>query len=227
MSIIEINIFMKTALIVGGGSKWGAVLTNRLAKAGYKIDLITSTGIQNKKVTNHLIDWWACDERTVDSILENLSADHYDLIFFNQNSGGGPNDTAFAPGDIFPIEFWNKANWINCQLTYYIIKKLSLKINNTTKIGWMLTGLIDSIKRDHWQYAGYASVKATNVYMMRAFSQYHDGIFFAIQPLWFPEADQRKDANRVINVIEKITLEDSGRIFMKDGSEWERFKPAD
>lgn len=218
---------MKRALILGGGSKWGAIFTNMLAKKGYTIDLITSTGINNKNVINHKIDWWSTNEGTIDKIVANLSADHYDIIFFNQNSGGGPNDIAFAPGDIFPIDFWNKANWINSQLPYYLIKKLSLKINNNTKIGWMLTGLIDGIKRETWQYAGYASVKATNVYLMRGFAQYHDGVFFAIQPIWFPEGSERKDASRIISVIEKLTIEDSGKILMKDGSEWDRFKPVD
>lgn len=218
---------MKQALILGGGSKWGAHLTNRLVKNGYKIDLITSTGLEKKNVTNHKIDWWASNERTIDSIVSNLNSDHYDLIFFNHNSGGGPNDTAFAPGDIFPIDFWNKANWINCQLPYYLIKKLSNKINNTTKIGWMITGLIDSRSSSTFKYAGYASVKASNIHIMRGFSQYHDGIFFAIQPIWFPEDDQRKDASRIVSVIENLTVEDNGKILMKDGSEWEIMKPVD
>ena len=215
----------KTALLVGCGSKWGAVFTDELLKKNYEIDLITSTGIENTGITNHLIDWWNSDTKIIDKIIENLKTTHYDLIFFNQNSGGGLDEHFFTSDENFPIDHWNKSTWMNCQLTYYIVKKLSAKIQENTKIGWMLTGLIDSTDSNFWQYAGYASVKATNLYIMRGFAKFCTGIFFGMQPIWFPAGDEIKDAINIIDMIENLTTTDSGKILTKEGTEWQSFCP--
>lgn len=211
---------MKNALILGGGSKWGSTFTKTLVNSNYNVDLITSTGIDHPQITNFKIDWNTIDQREIDVITEQLSKKQFDLIFFNQNSGGGPNDVSYQPGDIFPIDHWHKANWINCLINYYIIKKLSYSITKNTKIGWMLTGLIDGKDPQMWKYAGYASVKSTNVHIMRGFSKYHHGVFFAIQPYWFPEKEFQKDATSILRVIENLKKQDNGYIYLKDGSRW-------
>lgn len=216
-----INSFMKQALILGGGSKWGASLTKTLSQQGYFIDLITSNGIIDANIQNHKVDWNTITISDCDHIIDNLDDKKYDIIFFNQNSGGGPNDIAYVPGGMnFPIEHWNRANWINSQITYYFIRRLANKIGTHTKIGWMLTGLIDGKDPEMWKYAGYASVKSTNVHIMRGFAKYHHGIFFAIQPSWFPEEDFEKDANSILNTIQGLSIKDTGSIFTKEGENW-------
>jgi len=222
---IEEKNMNKTALLVGCGSKWGAVLSQELIRKNYNIDLITSTGIENPKITNYKIDWWNSDTETIDKIVDNLKTSSYDLIFFNQNSGGGLSEHFFSSEENFPIDHWNKSTWINCQLTYYIVKKLSDKIKENTKIGWMLTGLIDSTDSNFWQYVGYASVKATNLYIMRGFAKFNTGIFFGIQPIWFPAGHEIKDAINIIDIIENLTSADSGKILTKEGTEWQSFCP--
>jgi hypothetical protein len=55
---------------------------------------------------------------------------------------------------------------------------------------------------------------------MRGFSEFHKGIFFAINPIWFPVEDYKKDAQSIEAVVDKLTKEDSGKSFNKDGSFW-------
>lgn len=207
----------KTALLFGCGSKWGSSFAQHLIKNGYQIDLVSSTGIDLPQVNNLKIDWISSNEHIIKTLIPKKS---YDIIFFNQNSGGGPGADDFSPKRNFPIDHWNMHLWINCQLPYVVIKHLSDHIDEQTKIGWMLTGLIVGNDKELYQYAGYASLKSTNLHIMRGFSQYHKGIFFAMNPLWFPVEEYAKDSAQILKVIEKIDKKDSGKSFNKDGSVW-------
>jgi hypothetical protein len=207
----------KKALLFGCGSKWGLWFTKHLADSGYHVNLVSSSDVDYPNVTNHKINWIQSNEK---SIKELVVKEEYDLIFFNQNSGGGPGGEDFSLTKDFPIEHWNLHLWINCQLPYTVIKHLGDSISSHTKIGWMLTGLISGNDSSLYQYAGYASLKSTNLHIMRGFSQYHPGIFFAINPIWFPESDYKKDAVQIVKVIEHLSETDSGKSFMKDGSIW-------
>ena len=84
----------------------------------------------------------------------------------------------------------------------------------------MLTGLIVGNDTSRYQYAGYASIKSTNLHIMRGFSQFHKGIFFAINPSWFPVEDYKKDAEQISSIIERLESKDNGKSFMKTGVEW-------
>jgi hypothetical protein len=205
---------MKTALLVGCGSKWGAEFTKHLSDRGYQIDLLSGSDFSYPNVTAIRINWF---ELTVDKIKELVPKKNYDLIFFNQNSGGSPNDHYLKPGNELDVGQWNYHNWINVQLPYYLVKHLA---TTTTKVGWMLTGLIAGHDANMFQYAGYATVKSANLHIMRGFSQFHPGVFFAINPLWFPLEDYAKDAEQITSVIESLKLTDSGKTFNKNGSEW-------
>ena len=211
-------------LLVGAGSKWGSLFTKYLAEQGCIIDLVTGTGVDYDNVINHKVNWNTLSLQDLDVIAANLSQDSYDLIFFNQNSGGGPNDQYFSPGLDASLEGWSKSFWLDCQMPYYLIKKLKTKINETTRIGWMLTGLINSEQSEQWKYGGYASAKTTNLHLMRSFSQYNTGIYFCLQPIWFPPGEEIKDCIMIYDTIKNLTVDDNGRIIMKDGSDWQYFK---
>lgn len=211
-------------LLLGAGSKWGKIFTEYLAGQGCKIDLITGTGIDFDNVSNHRIDWNTLTVNDLETIVGNLSQDTYDLVFFNHNSGGGPNDQYFSPELDISIEGWTRNFWIDCQLPYYLIKKIGSKIKNSTKIGWMLTGLINSEQSEQWKYGGYASAKTTNLHLMRSFSQYNKGIYFCLQPIWFPPGEEVKDCESIYRVIKNLSITDNGRIIMKDGTDWNYFK---
>jgi hypothetical protein len=211
-------------LLVGAGSKWGATFTDYLSRQDCKIDLITSTGINDQNVTNHKVDWNTLSITDLDTIVANLSQETYDMVFFNQNSGGGPNDRYFSPGLDASLEGWSKSFWIDCQMPYYFIKRLKSKITESTRIGWMLTGLINSEQSEQWKYGGYAAAKTANLHLMRSFSQYNTGIYFCLQPIWFPPGEEAKDCASIYNVIKNLSIKDNGRVVMKNGSDWEYFR---
>jgi hypothetical protein len=208
---------IKKALLFGCGSKWGLEFTKYLADQGYQIELVSSSNVEYPNVTTHKIDWLTSNETNIKTLVPKLE---YDLIFFNQNSGGGPGGEELGTERTFSIDHWNLHLWINCQLPYVIIKHLSSHITKHTKIGWMLTGLITGNDSSLYQYAGYASLKSTNLHIMRGFSQFHPGIFFAINPIWFPIEDYTKDAIQISKVIDNLKIADTGKSFMKNGNSW-------
>ncbi len=207
----------KKALLFGCGSKWGLEFTKHLADSGYEVNLVSSSNVDYPNVKTLNINWVMSNETCVKEL---LIKEEYDLIFFNQNSGGGPGGDDFSSARTYSIDHWNIHNWINCQLPYTVIKHLSSTITEKTKIGWMLTGLIIGNDTDLYQYAGYASIKSTNLHLMRGFSKFHKGTFFAINPIWFPVEDYKKDAKQISSIIERLETTDTGKAFMKDGSFW-------
>ena len=207
----------KKALLFGCGSKWGLEFTKYLADNGYQVNLVSSSIVNYPNVKTLNINWVTSNETCIKEL---LVKEEYDLIFFNQNSGGGPGGDHFSPLRDYSIDHWNIHNWINCQLPYTVIKHLSSTITEKTKIGWMLTGLIVGNDTSRYQYAGYASIKSTNLHIMRGFSQFHKGIFFAINPSWFPVEDYKKDAEQISSIIERLESKDNGKSFMKTGVEW-------
>lgn len=211
-------------LLLGAGSKWGAIFTKFLSSQGCYIDLVTSTGIEDQNVVNHKIDWNTLSINDLDLIVRNLSKEKYDLVFFNQNSGGGPNDKCFSPEMEAPLDGWVKNLWIDCQMPYYLIKRLTDKIHENTKIGWMLTGLINSEESEQYKYGGYASAKTMNLHLMRNFSQFNKGIYFCLQPIWFPPDEELTDCQNIYETIKTMSSKDNGKILLKTGREWEYFR---
>lgn len=205
-------------LILGAGSKWGQHFTQQILSEGHTVDLITSSSVPN--ANNIRVDWNQLTLEEISLILTPLKGKQYDIIFFNQNSGGAPNDVWFEPTNTFPLEAWSKSVWLDCQLPYYVIKVLTNSIHKNTKVGWMLTGLIDGKEKDKWKYAGYASNKNSNVHIMRGFSQFHPGIFFCINPSWFPPGQEKKDAAVIFQSIKNLTTNHNGKVLNKDGTEW-------
>jgi hypothetical protein len=209
---------MKKALLLGCGSKWGASFTKHLSDIGYQVDLLTGSNFEYPNVNVIKINWHESNLEQLQTLIDNSVT--YDLIFFNQNAGGSVGEYWFIPGNEYSIDSWNRNMWIDCQLPYCLIKHLSQSITDDTKIGWMMTGLIIGNNPEYFKHAGYASHKATNLYIMRGFSQNHLGIFFALNPLWFPLEDYVKDSEQIHKVISTLKKTDSGKSFNKDGTEW-------
>ena len=209
---------MKKALLIGCGSKWGASFTKHLADIEYQVDLLTSSDFEYANVNTLKVNWFELNLDQLKTLIDNTVT--YDLIFFNQNAKGSVSDFWFLPGNDMPVDNWNRSMWNDCQLPYYLIKHLSSSITDDTKIGWMMTGLIVGNNPEYFKHAGYASHKSTNLHIMRGFSQNHDGIFFALNPFWFPIEDYVKDSEQIHKVISGLKKIDSGKSFNKDGTEW-------
>lgn len=213
------------ALLIGAGSKWGGEFTNFLLSKNYKIDLVTGSNLEERlNLTIHKINWKTFSSRDMDVLAGNLSQENYDLIFFNQNSQSYPNEQTFSPDRDISIEDWSRGFWIDCQMPYYLIKKIKNKIQKDTKIGWMLTGLITSQQSEYWKYGGYTSNKNTNLHLMRNFSQYHPGIFFCIDPMGLNPINFQEDCENIFKVIQDINEDDNGKVLIKDGKESNFYK---
>jgi len=211
------------ALLIGTGSKWGEYFTNLLANThNYNIDLITSSDYPStENVTCHKVNWYSLDLPMVQSIIPSLRIDPYDIVFFNQNTGGPFGESGFRRGTMTGLADFNQHLFVNCYLPYILIKELTDYITPNTKICWMLTGLIDGKDPDLWQYSGYGAVKSFNVHMLKGFANSHPGIFTGINPFWFPEGQEQNDAELIYNLIQSLTAESNGRMYFKDKREWE------
>lgn len=209
---------MQNALIFGGGSKWGAEFVRLLSKKNYAVDLITGSDFTGNHVNTFKISWFDLNHNKIKEIIDSNKS--YDLIFFNQNSGGAPNDHFLNPGNEIDINSWNYNFWLDCQLPYFVIHHLSKSINSETKIGWMLTGLITNQEKKLFQYSGYSGNKSFNLHILRGFSQFHQGIFFGINPWSLSAENYEKDSKNILSIIESIENKDNGKTFNKDGSYW-------
>lgn len=215
---------MKKALLLGTGSKWGKSFSEQLLAEGFHLDIISGTKVvaQNAESFNLIqVDWQ--NFRAPDDIyplLDQLKFGPYDLIFFNHNAPGAPDEWEFQ--NEIQIAQWSHSFWLNCQLPALLIDKLSQKnlIQNDTRIGWMLTGLINGQSPDFWRHAGYASCKYTNMAMLQGFSKYRKGIYFGVQPGSFSPENYRDDSLKILKLISQLTQAESGLCFNKDGSSW-------
>lgn len=197
------------ALIVGGGSKFGEALAE-LASSDYEVHVITGSDSDAEKVIK--VEWHSC---TLDDVIPYIDKD-YDLIVFNQNGGGGPNDGAFDDYT-HPIEHWNQANFTDMQLPYYILKHIKLK--ESMNVCWMLTPAACDIRlRKHIpQYGGYAGLKANNYHLMFSFAEKCKGNYYGFVPTHFGEEGVDLFALMMYNVIRNLEPEKSGKLINEHG----------
>ena len=198
------------ALVVGGGSKFGEALADLMSN-DYEVHVVTGSDTVADRVIK--VVWHSC---TLDDVIPKIDRD-YDLIIFNQNSGGGPNDHAF---DLYtkPIEHWNQANFTDMQLPYYIVRNMKLK--EDTKICWMLTSAAVDIRlrKGIPQYGGYAGLKANNYHLMYSFAHKCISNFYGLMPRnHYEEKDVDLFALKMYSVICNLKPEHSGGIIDEYG----------
>lgn len=211
----------KRVLITGGGSKFGFELSSRFAEIGFEVDIISSTDVIHDNINSVKVDWSVINEQTLKKSIDSFSnVKFYDIIIFNHNTGGGPNETMFLPYVDYSIEEWTYHYFINCQIPFIILKYINKKIKPDTKIVWMISGLVDGKWDEGWKYSGYASFKSTNVHLMRGFSKYFPGIFLGMNPGHLEVHNYEGDSSIVRDTIINTKYEDSGKILYKTGHEW-------
>lgn len=206
-------------LIVGGGSKWGLIFTKYIKDQGHHVDLITSKMLPIPGVDSYRVSWNKLDVDSIKKIADEINSKQfeYDIIFFNHNSYTGVNENIFKNNNILPdLNSWNQAYFNHCQMPVLLLKLISDRIRPDTKIGWMITGMVNRRQPEQFQHGLYASAKYTNQSIMRLFNLHqHKGIFFVIDPLWFEPGGEMRDARSILNVINKI--DEGGHCWSKDG----------
>lgn len=211
---------MKQCLITGGGSKFGAKITEELLLQGYHVHLITSNPSPWQDRSNiSVIDvnWKTLQLNDVRKCIPKTQ--HLDLIFFNHNASA-LNHNKFKKSTIQNFQDWQNSYFVACQFPFYLIHSLQKQIDSATKIGWMLSELIAFPIEDQIGYADYIGNKFTNACIMKSFSLNFPACFFGIHPDGGLNDKTIFDnkAQDIVQLIQHKTLTElNGNIFSTQG----------
>jgi hypothetical protein len=211
---------MKQCLITGGGSKFGAKLTELLIQYGYHVHLITSNPgpwQDRPGVAVIPVDWKLLTAKNIRDCVP--AVPYLDLVFFNHNASA-LSQNKFQPATLQNLQHWQHSYFVACQFPFYLIHALGHRITPETKIGWMLSELITKPVDSEIGYADYIGNKFTNACIMRSFALNFPAGFFGMHPdggLNDPLAVDIKARDIVQLITEKTTAELNGNIFNTQG----------
>lgn len=217
---------MKNCLLVGGGSKFGRYLTQALVNAGYNVYLITGSASQPQtNVYEIQVNWGLLTISDLGPIVAKLP--ELDLIFFNHNSSS-LSANMFKPNKMQSFKHWQHSYFVACQMPFYLVHLLNKKINDATKIGWMVSQLIINPLDHEVGYADYIGNKFTNACIMRAFSNEHSSCFFGIHPDGINAEDIVENETKAADMVKLIDSNTvnflNGNIFSAQGQRLELWK---
>ena len=209
---------MKTALLVGCGSKFGLRMLKELLDNNWVIYSIAGSEIlPHENLHQLIVNWSTCNQATIEKFLNGLP--ELDLVFFNQNSTS-LTDTSFkslSKLDALKLEkHWVQSYFISCILPYHIIQ--NTKLSASTKVIWMLSSYI--YFHAEIRYADYLGDKFQNYIIMKNFSQTERACFMGINP---GNLDNEINLKNILNLLEKPSLELNGKVMYVDGIEDKNF----
>jgi len=218
---------MKTALLIGCGSKFGLTLLKNLLDQNWTIYSIsgTSVDIQSHNLYQKIVDWDNFNVGIIEKFLKNCPK--MDLIFFNQNSSALDKDY-FTKNYYSTLELWkqektwSQSYFVSCILPFHIIHSLGDRCDNNTKVGWMLSTYI--YNHTNISNADYIGNKYQNYLIMKNFSQVHPSCFIGINPDTLSETGTIDNIKKLITFIENATTVISGKVIKFDASEDDNFQ---
>jgi NAD(P)-dependent dehydrogenase (short-subunit alcohol dehydrogenase family) len=209
---------MKTCLITGGGSKFGALITKQLIEHNYHVYLVTSNPdpwLHNPKVTTIAVDWKTLQLKDIRNCTPPVG--HIDLVFFNHNASA-LSSAKFNKSTMQNFADWQQSYFVACQFPFYLVHALGNRINLDTKIGWMLSELIATPVTSQIGYADYIGNKFTNACIMKSFALNFPACFFGIHPDGGLNQQVDKKSQDIVQLIDyKTTSELNGNIFSTQG----------
>lgn len=209
---------MKQCILTGGGSKFGALLTEEFINAGYYVHLITSNGERykdNKQINVIDVDWNSLNMLSLRKCIPDVS--HIDVLFFNHNASSLTN-SKFLPTTMQNQKDWQQSYFVACQFPYYYVNLLSKKLSNSSKIGWMLSELIKWPLESHLGFADYIGNKFTNALIMKNFALTQDKCFFGLYPEYGVDEDALHKAKNIIHIIDSYSRDQlNGNILASEG----------
>jgi hypothetical protein len=216
---------MKQCIITGGGSKFGAMLTENLLAKNYYVHLITSNSSawSEKDNVNVIdVDWKNLDLKNIKDIIPVVN--NVDVILFNHNASSLSLEK-FYSNALQSSKHWQQSYFTACQFPYYFIHILSKKINESTKIGWMLSNLIQDPYIDQVGFSDYIGNKFTNACIMKSFSVNYPACFFGLYPEGGLTTDSATKAKNMIDFIDTADVKTlNGNIFDSHGTIFRMFK---
>jgi len=207
-------------VIIGGGTKgkFGNDLVNRLRDEGHAVYILShrSNGTNDPK---QVIAKFS-DIEDVLSSFDKLTEDLDTIDLFLYNSNGDPyvsNANSFTSTAKFSKLQWDNALNISAVVPYNLMVRALSKMNDTSKLVYMATGLAtDFTRKTFTQYAGYAGMKALMIHLMIGFAHHNDkGAIVSILSPHF-DYDNREHYNSVFDntckYIFNLSKEHNGKI---------------
>jgi hypothetical protein len=200
---------MKHALTIGCGSTNGKVIIDTLLAKNYCVTNIGRTAYPD--VDNIELDW---DQLQITNIHKLVKFDHeIDFVFFNHNSSSlAKKDFDFVKNDTLVIwkliKDWQKTHWLSCQMPLLMLHALRKNLTQQTKIGFMLSTLIEWKNISSEQFPDYSSQKYFNYLAMRCLSEHYQS--FGIMP----DFSVPDSADNLKNIITQVCDQDvNGHVF--------------
>lgn len=170
-----------TVLILGCGSKLGNGLLKAFEDRGYTVYGISGSAYSEKILP---VEWSNCSIDIVEPFLRTLPT--IDCVIFNQNSSVTPLDF-YILGKQHILDIWRESkslvqsHYVNCVLPVHILQSLHHrhKITTSTRIGWMLSGVINDIGGGLVDYVGQ---KVQNYATMKYMSEHNTEIYLGVHP---------------------------------------------
>lgn len=171
---------MKALLIGTGGTPLGQCIRQDLAAAGYDCSAITSQPCSHLDLQ---VDWNQLDITDLHRWL--MGHDQIDLVFFMQNSSSLGLESWNQTTDIMQIwhecSQWRHNHWTSSILPYLVIRTLGDRINQHSRVAWMLSEVVQHAS-PHLHHADYVANKYQNYLVMKNFAQHHPACFFGVNP---------------------------------------------
>jgi len=192
---------MKHAVMIGGGSGKGAIITNALIENGYLVTNIGSS--KHTKCDNITVDWKDID---IPFVQKHCKFNHpIDFIFFSQNASSLSKQNFSLETKTLEtwrlVKEWTHSNWLSCQLPFLLVHTLKKNIHADTKIGWMLSGYIKHTATGNADHPDYSSFKYFNYLQMQCFSQQNNFKTFGIYPDFNIDNNEDILYNTIIEIL--------------------------
>jgi hypothetical protein len=207
----------KNCLLIGCGSKFGLELLEYLIENGYYVHSISGSKLEYANVNHLQINWKTLNVAQLEKFLKELP--ELNLVFFNQNSSALNSDDFIENKNT--IELWQlEKNWgqsyfVSCILPFHIIHTLK----SIDKVVWMLSPLVYHHHNTQIGFADYIGNKYQNYLILKNFSKQIQSICIGLNPdKLLSTVDDVRIIN-MVNFIESVDNETSGRVFFLDGTE--------
>jgi len=208
---------VKTALLIGCGSKFGLTLLQRLLTAGWRVYSISGSAVAHAGDLHHLtINWQTVTVAELEPFLKTVP--DLDLVFFNQNASALAGNN-FSQDSYKTVELWRQEKawaqsyFVSCILPFHIVHTLGTRCSEKTKLAWMLSSYIYK----HWDIsnADYVGNKYQNYLTMKNFSEHHPACSFGINP---DNLATNNDTDTLIGILTSESCNLSGSVVKFDGS---------
>jgi hypothetical protein len=217
---------MKTALLIGCGSKFGLSFQQKLLGMGWTVNAISGTSSpgSNDQLNQLVVDWKTFTVADLERFLKKQSS--IDLILFNQNSSA-LSDKSFTINSYPTVELWKQEKtwlqcyFVSCILPFHIVHTLQNKFSSETKVAWMLSSFVHS--HSNIDHADYIGNKYQNYMMMKNFSLHHPGCFFGVNPCVLDSSNYQQDIDQFIITLNQPPELLNGRVIFFDGTTDNKF----